>query len=161
MTLLKITHSGRFVMEQTFVEGKAWRDDRLVPQQHMTKNPMTGKTLDKYLKKNFHGMYGLWDEWDEIKKQTQEASNQRKNAVNTMNDEEVKLRKVINNISEFIAKGNVPLRRREMNKSNRKAIKEKNRLRDKDVKQKMRELEKDSRKKDRRDRNRINPLFKK
>ena len=78
-------------------------------------------------------MYGVWDDWDEIKKDTKEAVNQRKNAVNTMNDEEVKLKKVIRDINDFIIKGNVSPKRRNRNKEARKAIKEKNKLREREI----------------------------
>jgi len=159
MTLMKITNSGRFLVEQVFVEGKAWKDDRLIPQGSVPKTPMTGKTLLKHFKRNFHDMYEVWDEWDEIKKNTKEAANQRKNAVNTMSDEEVKLKKVIKNISEFIARGNVPPKRRERNKEIRQAVREKNKLREREIKKKMRELEKENHKKNRRERNKLNPLI--
>ena len=158
MTLMKITHSGRFLVQQTFVEGKAWRDDRLVPQANAPRTPLSGRTLLKYIKKNYESMYGVWDEIDAIKKDTQEASNHRKNAVNVMNDEEIKIGKVIpTTINRFIANGNVSRARRERNKEVRQAIREKNRLREKEVKKKMRELLKEKGKLDRRQRNKLNP----
>jgi len=161
ITLLKVAGSGRFLMQQIFVEGKAWKSDRLVPQENTPKNPMTGKTLLKYIQKNYHSMYGIWDGIDEITKDTREAANQRKNAVNTMNDEEVKIGKVIEDITKFIAKGNVSPERRERNKTIRQAIREKNKLREKEIRKHIREQEKEKGKKDRKDRNRLNPFLSK
>lgn len=161
MTLLKVTGSGRFMVEQIFIEGKAWRPDRMVPQESLPTSPMSGKALDRHFRKNFHAMYGVWDEIDEEIKTEKEASNQRKNAVNTMNDEEVKLRKIISNIKSFIKDGNVSPARRERNKQMRQSVREKNQLREREIKKKLREIEKEQGKKDRRDRNKLNPLLSK
>ena len=106
-------------------------------------------------------MYGVWEDIDERMKDTREAANQRKNAVNTMNDEEVKLNKVIDNITNFITDGKVSKERRERNKVVRQAIREKNKLREREVRKKLREIEKEEGKEDRRNRNRLNPLLSK
>lgn len=160
-TLLKITSSGRFLAEKVFVKGKAWRDDRYVPQDMIPPHPMTGSTLLKHINKNYFEMYGLWEEWDSVKKETKEAANQRKNAVNNMNDEEIKIGTLIPDVSEFIARGNVSPEKREYNKKIRQSIREKNKLREKEINKKMRELEKENRKKDRRERNKLNPFLSK
>lgn len=159
MTLMKITSSGRFRVKQIFVEGKAWRDDRLVPQSKVPMDPLTGQSMVRYFNKHFHDMYGVWDVIDDIKKDAQEAANQRKNSVNIMNDEEIKIAKVIPmSINRFIAAGNVSRKQRETNKASRQSIREKNKLREREIKKKMREIIKEQGKATRKDRNRINPF---
>ena len=158
MTLLKITSAGRFLVERVFVEGKAWRRDRYVPQDDVPDYPLTGGALTKHIIQNFHDMYGIWDEIDQEIKQSKEASNQRKNAINTFNDEEVKVSKVLDDVDKFIVDGNVSPKRRERNKKIRQAIREKNKLREREIKKKIRELEKSKRKKDKRDRTKFNPF---
>lgn len=146
MTLLKITSGGRFLIEQIFVEGKAWRRDRYIPQSDVPRNPMTGGALNKYIIQNYYDMYGVWDEIDEEIKAEKESSNQRKNAINTFNDEEVKVGEVIDNVEKFITDGNVPANRRERNKQIRQAIREKNKIREREIRKKIREIEKSKRK---------------
>jgi hypothetical protein len=159
MTLLKITPSGRFLVDQVFVEGKAGKDDRNVPQTAVPRTPFTGKTLLKHINRNFYEMYGMWEEIDDIKKDARESTNQRKNATNIMNDEEVKIGRVLRDIDDFIINGNVSRRRRERNKEVRQSIHEKNKLREKEIKKKMREILKEKGKLERRHRNRLNPLL--
>jgi hypothetical protein len=162
MTLLKVTPSGRFVVDPVFVEGKAWRDDRTIPDGKAPQKAYTGYALNEYFKTNFYEMYGRWDEIDEAKKYVREASNQRLNAMNTMNDEEVKVSEVLEMpVTEFIATGNVSKERRERNKASRQAIKERNQLREREIKKKMRELDKASNKSDRKERNKLNPFISK
>lgn len=162
MTLLKITPSGRFIIVPVFVEGKAWRDDRMVPDRKVFKKAYTGHSLNVHVRDNFYDMYGRWDEIDAEKKYVREASNQRLNAMNTMNDEEVKVKDVLDkSITEFIAIGNVSKDRRERNKAARQAVKERNQLREREIKKKMREIDKNSTKKERKDRNRLNPFISK
>ena len=157
MTLLKITGDGRFRIEQVFVEGKAWRSDRHIPEGNIPNTPLSGRALSKYLKHNFNDMYGIWDTIDGKTKKQNEASNQRKNAVNTFSDEEVKVSKVLDKtVDEFIVDGNVSEQRRERNKKIRQAIKEKNKLREREIKKKMREVEKSNRKQDARDHDKFN-----
>lgn len=134
----------------------------MVPHSKPPAHPLSPKSTLKHIRKNFNKMYGMWDEIDEIKKSEREASNQRKNAVNTMNDEEVKVAKVIpTTINRFIAAGNVSNKRREKNKEARLAIREKNRLREKEIKKRMREILKEKGKLERRHRNRLNPFISK
>ena len=103
MTLLKITGDGRFKVEQVYVEGKVWRSDRNVPHSDIPSQPLSGHALAKHFKEHFHDMYGVWDEIDDQIKEDNESSNQRKNAVNTMSDEEVKISKVLDkSVDEFI-----------------------------------------------------------
>jgi hypothetical protein len=158
MTLLKITTAGRFLVDRVFVEGKAWRRDRYIPQDDVPTYPLTGAALNKHIVQNFYDMYGVWDEIDAEIKDAKEASNQRKNAINTFNDEEVKVSEVLNNVKDFIMDGNVPAKRRERNKKIRQAIREKNKLREREIKKKIREIEKSKRKKDKRDRTKFNPF---
>lgn len=157
MTLLKVTGDGRFRVEQVFVEGKAWRSDRYIPQTNVPNTPLSGRALSKHFHHHFHDMYGVWDEIDEETKKENEASNQRKNAVNTFSDEEVKVSKVLDkSVDEFIVDGNVSHERRERNKKIRQAIRDKNKLREREVKKKMRELEKAKVKQDGRDHDKLN-----
>jgi hypothetical protein len=142
MTLVRIASDGRFIIDPVFVEGKAWKGDRYVPNGDVIKTPLTGGALVKYIKQNFQMMYGIWDEIDEEIKSDRENTNQRKNAINTFNDEEVKVSKVIDNVPEFIENGNVSEFRRDRNKQIRQAIRDKNKLRDREIKKKIRELEK-------------------
>jgi len=159
MTLLKVTSSGRFQVQRVFVEGKAWRDDRFVPQDNTPKNPLTGSGLNKYIMQNYMPMYGVWDKIDEVKKEHNEQINQRKGALNTFNDEEVKVSRVIDDIDEFIVRGNVSNKRRLRNKAMRQASRDKNKVREREIKKKIREMEKDKNKQSRRDRESLNPFL--
>lgn len=159
MTLLKVTESGRFVIQQVFVKGKAWKDDRMVPQSSLPNSPLTGSGLVRWIHQNYYNMYGLWDAIDDTKKYIREQANQRKNAINTMNDEEIKIARLIPDVETFIARGNVSRERRERNKQVRQAIREKNKLREREIKRKMRELEKENNRQKRRERGKLNPLI--
>ena len=161
MTLMKITNSGRFLVQPVFVEGKAWRDDRNIPQEKAPKHPMSGVSLVKWIHDNYHSMYGIWDAIDENKKYYREQLNRRKAAIGTMSDEEIKVGKVIDNINKFIARGNVSRKRRERNEKIRRAIHDKNIQREREIRAQLREMEKDTRKQERRDRSSLNPLLSK
>lgn len=157
MTLLRITGDGRFLIEPVFVEGKAWRHDRYIPQNDLPRTPLTGKGLSEYIRHHFYEMYGVWDEIDEKVKSDNESSNLRKNAVNTLNDEEVKISKVLDKtIEEFIDTGNVSPERRERNKAIRQTIRDKNKIRNREIKKKIRDLKKEKGKQDKRNSNRLN-----
>lgn len=159
MTLLKITSDGRFKVNQVFVDGKVWRSDRNVPHTNIPNMPMTGRSLTKYIDRHFYDMYGIFDEIDNKTKVDNELSNQRKNAINTMNDEEVKVSKVLDSdVNEFISSGNVSDKRRERNKQIRHVIRDKNKLRDREIKKKLRELNKSKNKQDGRDHDKLNPF---
>jgi len=159
MTLVKVTGSGRFVVERVFVEGKAWRDDRYIPQDNTPKQALTGSGLNKYITQNYEPMYGVWDQIDEMKKEHNEQINQRKNALNTFSDEEVKVSRVLDEVDSFIVRGNVTNKRRKRNKEIRQASRDKNKVREREIKKKVRELEKEDNKKARRDRQSLNPLI--
>jgi len=157
MTLLKITGDGRFRVEPVFVEGKAWRSDRNIPQGKIPTSPLSGRALNKYFRDNFNEMYGIWDEIDEKTKKETEAVNQRKNAVNNFSDEQVKVSKVLDKpVNEFIVDGNVSNERRERNKKLRQAIREKNKLREREIRKKMRDIEKAETKQSNRDHDKYN-----
>jgi len=156
MTLLRIASDGRFIIEPVFVEGKAWKGDRYVPHGEIIKTPLTGDALTKYINQNFHQLYGIWDEIDAEIKTTREAVNQRKNAVNTFNDEEVKISKIIDDVKDFIEDGNVSEYRRQRNKMVRQAIRDKNKLREREIKKKIRELEKQKNKQNTRKSDKLN-----
>jgi hypothetical protein len=114
--------------------------------------------LSKYLRQNFKQMYGIWDEIDAEIKEDREAINQRKNAVNTFNDEEVKISKILDDVKEFVDEGNVSDFRRNRNKMVRQAIRDKNKLREREIKKKIRELEKQKNKESVRKSDKINPF---
>ena len=103
-------------------------------------------------------MYGIWDEIDAEIKEDREAINQRKNAVNTFNDEEVKISKILDDVKEFVDEGNVSDFRRNRNKMVRQAIRDKNKLREREIKKKIRELEKQKNKESVRKSDKINPF---
>jgi hypothetical protein len=162
MTLLRIAGDGRFIVEQVFVEGKAWRHDRHVPQNNLPRTPLSGKGLAEHMKHNFYEMYGIWDEIDNKVKEENESTNQRKNAVNTFNDEEVKISKVLDkSVEKFIDDGNVSPGRRERNKAIRQVIRDKNKIRNSEIRKKIRELKKEKGKQDKRNSNRLNVFGKK
>jgi hypothetical protein len=158
MTLLRIASDGRFIIEPVFVEGKAWKGDRTIPNGEIITTPLTGDALSKYLRQNFKQMYGIWDEIDAEIKEDREAINQRKNAVNTFNDEEVKISKILDDVKEFVDEGNVSDFRRNRNKMVRQAIRDKNKLREREIKKKIRELEKQKNKESVRKSDKINPF---
>lgn len=158
MTLLRIASDGRFIIEPVFVEGKAWKGDRTIPNGEIITTPLTGDALSKYIRQNFKQMYGIWDEIDAEIKEDREAINQRKNAVNTFNDEEVKISKILDDVKEFVDEGNVSDFRRNRNKMVRQAIRDKNKLREREIKKKIRELEKQKNKESVRKSDKINPF---
>lgn len=158
MTLLQIASDGKFIIHPVFVKGKAWKGDRNVPNGDIIKTPLSGSALTKYIHQNFYELYGIWDEIDDEIKETKEAQNQRKNAVNTMNDEEVKLSKVIPDVDIFIDDGNVSPERRARNKMIRQAIRDKNKLREREINKKIRELKKEKTKTNIRNSDKYNAL---
>ena len=161
MTLMKITTSGRFVVIPVEVEGKSWKPDKLIPaKKDVRSKAFTGHALTQYMHRYYQEMYGIWEDLEEKIKAEREAINQRKNAMNTMNDEEVDVGRLVP-VEEFILDGNVPLERRDKNKEIRKRIIQRNQMRERQVRKKMREIEKTRGKKDRRDRNRLNPFLSK
>jgi len=114
------------------------------------------------MKHNFYEMYGIWDEIDNKVKEENESTNQRKNAVNTFNDEEVKISKVLDkSVEKFIDDGNVSPGRRERNKAIRQVIRDKNKIRNSEIRKKIRELKKEKGKQDKRNSNRLNVFGKK
>lgn len=160
-TLLQITSDGRFIVKPVTVEGKAGRQTKNVPNDLVPTRSYVGYALEQYFTKNFWLMYGLPTAIDEEIKYIKENTNQRKNAVSTMNDESVKIGKVISNIDKFIEIGNVTKEEREHNKAIRKNIKEKNKFREKEIKKKVREARKELEKQARTDRQRLNPFISK
>lgn len=160
-TLLQITSDGRFIVKPVAVEGKGGKIDKNVPAALTPTRTYVGYALGQYLTKNFFEMYGYNDSIDEEIKYIKENTNQRKNAVNTMNDESVKIGKVIPDIEKFIEIGNTTKEDRERNKSLRKNIKEKNKFREKEIKKKVREARKELEKQARTDRQRLNPFISK
>ncbi len=159
MTLMQITSKGRFIVKQVFVKGKGNKEDRNVPQENIPEKAYLGHALVQYFDKYYYNMYGIWDEIDEEIKAVKESTNQRRNAVNTMNDEEVDVGKIIRDINDFIEHGNVSKDKREFNKKVRKNIREKNKFREREIRKKIREAKKSLRKKERRERNKMNPFI--
>lgn len=159
MTLLQISSNGKFIVKRVFVKGKAWKQDRYVPQDMAPSKAYVGYALEQYFKKYYYDMYGIWEEIDEEVKEIKENINKRKNAVNTMNDEEVDVGRILQDVNEFIEDGNVSDEEREKNEKIRKNIKEKNKLRERAIRNKVREAKKAKRKKEKRERRKLNPLL--
>lgn len=123
MTLVEVCGDGRLKLKPVFVKGKAWRADRYIPEGVVNQSPMSAQALHSYIVDNFDQLYGVWDEIDAIMKDDSESSNARENAVAVMNDEEIKVGRVIPNVAKFINEGNVSPAKREYNKEMRKATK--------------------------------------
>jgi hypothetical protein len=76
-----------------------------------------------------------------------------------MNDEEIKLSRVIGNLDKFVREGNVPDERREYNKEVRQNLMKRLRERDKEVRAQVREIAKAEKRKDKNERAKINPTI--
>ena len=160
-TLLKVTASGRFQVIPVDVEGKAWRPDKTVPAENdICRRAYTGHALLLYIKQHYQELYGVWEAIEAKLKAEREAINQRKNAMNTMNDEEVDIGKLID-VNEFVVDGNVSDQERKRNQLIRKRIIKRNQLREREIKKKMRDIERNEGKVTRRERNTLNPLISK
>lgn len=148
MTLVRIGSDGRLMIVPVFVEGKTWKADRWIPEGSVNQKPMSSSGLLNYINGAFHRLYGIWDDIDEKVKSVREQSTARLTAVNVMNDEEIKLSKVIGNLDKFVREGNVPDERREYNKEVRKSLMKRLRERDKEARAKAREIVKAEKKKE-------------
>ena len=150
MTLLMITSDGRFKIVPVFVEGKSWRSDRHIPEGNVIQAPMTAQALDKYFTDHYHSLFGIWDDIDIKVKRVREDTNQRKNALATFNDEEIRVGGLVGNIDTFINDGRVSYQERERNREVRKALKVRNQARERAIKAKLRDLAKNEKRKDER-----------
>lgn len=148
MTLVRIGADGRFKIVPVFAEGKAWKADRWVPEGQVSQSPMSASALNKYVNDKFQSMYGIWDRIDANVKNIREQSTARLNALNVMNDEEVKVGRVIGDLNKFVREGNVSDKRREYNKEIRKNIMKKLRQRDKEAKEAVRDIVKAEKRKE-------------
>ena len=142
-----------------FVEGKTWKADRWIPEGSINQKPMSSAGLLNYINQNFHRLYGIWDQIDDKVKNIREQSTARLTAVNVMNDEEIKLSRVIGNIDKFVREGNVPDERREYNKEVRQNLMKRLRERDKEARAQVREIAKAEKRKDKNERAKINPTI--
>lgn len=140
MTLVKICADGRLKIVPVMVEGKTWKADRWVPEGQVTQNALSPAAMYKYVTEHFHSMYGIWDNIDEKVKNVREQSNARLNAMNVMNDEEIKVSKVIPNVEQFIKQGNVSDSRRSYNEDVRKAIMKKMKQRERETRKEVRDI---------------------
>lgn len=159
MTLVRIGADGRFTIVPVFVEGKAWKSDRWIPEGSVSKAPMSAQGLLKYITERFQPLYGVWDNIDAKVKNVREQSTARLTALNTMNDEEIKVSKVIGDINKFVREGNVSDERREYNKQVRKAVMKKLRIREKEARKVANDIAKAERRADQRRRSHINPTI--
>lgn len=148
MTLVQVNADGRLKIIPVQVEGKAWKADRWVPEGVVNQNPMSPQSLCSYIEANFDKMYGVWDRIDAVVKTARENTTARINALNTFNDEEVKVAKVIGNVDRFIKEGNVSPQRLEYNKEVRKALLKKIRTREKEEKKQLRDIVKAEKRKE-------------
>jgi hypothetical protein len=160
MTLVRIGADGRFSIEPVDVEGKAWKADRTIPSGNVNRNPMSARALLSYITDNFASLYGVWDTIDEKVKGIREQSTARLTALNTLNDEEIKVGKVIGDIEKFVREGNVSDKRREYNKEIRQAVIKKLRIRDKESHRVANDIAKAEKRKELRERAKYNPTLK-
>jgi hypothetical protein len=161
MTLLQITSNGRFVVKQTFNKGKAGKPDKYIPQSRVPSKAYVGYALAQYFKKYYFEMYGINEEIEEEVKIIKQAINERKMAVGTFNDEQIKIGRLIKDINDFIEKGNVSPQRREQNKIIRKHIRQKGKLREQKIRAAVREAKKYKKKMEKKARQKLNPLISK
>lgn len=159
MTLVRIGSDGRLMIVPVFVEGKTWKADRWIPEGSINQKPMSSAGLLNYINQNFHRLYGIWDQIDDKVKNVREQSTARLTAVNVMNDEEIKLSRVIGNLDKFVREGNVPDERREYNKEVRQNLMKRLRERDKEARAQVREIAKAEKRKDKNERAKINPTI--
>lgn len=158
MTLVRIGGDGRLMIVPVFVEGKTWKADRWIPEGRVDQKPMSGTGILNYITQSYHALYGVWDDIDEKVKNVREQSTARLTAVNVMNDEEVKLSKVIGNLDKFVREGNVSETRRQYNKSVRENLMKRLREKDKEIRAQVREIAKNEKKKADREHDKINPV---
>lgn len=159
ITLLQITSNGRFIVKQVFIKGKAGKQDKNVPSENVPTQAYMGFALAQYFKKYYYELFGLVEEIEEEVKTLKIASNERKNALGTFNDNEINVGKLIKDINKFIEYGNVPKERVEENKRIRRNIKKKNVGREREIRAKVREAKKYLRKKEKKSRQKLNPLL--
>lgn len=155
MTLVRVCGDGRLKIVPVFVKGKVWKADRYVPEGQVNQTAMSPHALYRYIVENFHTLYGVWDEIDAQVKNANENYNSRVNALNVMNDEEIKVGRVIPDLAKFIKEGNVSDAKREYNKEVRKATAKRIDDRKSDAKEKVRNIVKA---KKRAEKNRMNKL---
>jgi hypothetical protein len=156
MTLDRIGADGRFTIVPVFVEGKAWKADRWIPEGQVNQMPMSSKALLSYITDKYASLYGVWDKIDEKVKNIREQSTARLTALNTLNDEEIKVGRVIGDLDKFVREGNVSDAKREYNKEVRKAVLKKLRIREKEAKKVANDVAKAERRKDKRERSKLN-----
>jgi len=148
MTLVQVNADGRLKIIPVHVEGKAWKGDRWIPEGTINQNPMSPSALCSYIESNFDSMYGVWDRIDDVVKTARENTTARINALNTFNDEEIKVSRVIGNVDKFIKNGNVTPERLEYNKEVRKALLKKIRNREKEANEQVRDIVKAEKRKE-------------
>ena len=122
MTLVQVNADGRLKIIPVYVEGKSWKASRMIPEGVVQQSPMSPAGLNSYITSHYDSLYGVWDRIDQSVKTARENTTARINALNVMNDEEVKVSKVIGNVEKFIKEGNVPPKKLEYNKDVRKAL---------------------------------------
>ena len=148
MTLVQVNADGRLKIIPVHVEGKSWKADRWVPEGQVNQSPMSPSGLNSYITSHFDSMYGIWDRIDQSVKTARENTTARINALNVMNDEEVKVSKVIGNVEKFIKEGNVSPKRLEYNKDVRKAIMKRIHNREKEAEDEVRAIVKAEKRKE-------------
>ena len=156
MTLVQIGADGRFKIVPVYVEGKAWKADRHIPEGNVNQSPMSAQGLLKYITDDYASLYGVWDKIDTKVKHIREQSTARLTALNTLNDEEIKVCRIIGDIDKFVREGNVSDERREYNKEVRKSVLKKLRIREKESERLARDVAKAERREDQRRRSKIN-----
>lgn len=157
-TLLKITPDQRLAIIPVKVPAKYHMQDRHMPDGLVTREPMTPTRLLAYVVRNYYTLYRVQNEIDLIIKDEQAAKNLRRNALATMNDEQIKVSRVIQNLDEFIERGNVPMATRLENKRNRQLRHKRNKMREREEAKLIRRLRKTKMQRHNRHREAMNPF---
>lgn len=138
ITLVKVSASGKLVLVPVVIAN----ENRIIPDGKIKITPMDGTQMNNYLKNNYSSLFGEYNRDQELEKQENTGINARKNAINTMYDEEIEINKVVDNINEFVKDGNVDEETRLKNKERREEINKKKSERKRSIKRATRELDK-------------------
>lgn len=138
ITLIKVAPSGKLILVPVVIAN----ENRIIPDGKIKITPMDGKQMNNYLNDQYDMLYGDYNRKEEEEKTSESGLNARKNAINTMHDEEVPITKVIDNINDFVNDGNVDDSTRQLNKKKREEINKKKSEKRRSSKRAKRELDK-------------------
>ena len=138
ITLAKVSASGKLMLVPTVI----MKENRIIPDGKIKVTPMDGRALNSYLTKNYDSLFGNYINEQTAEKNYNSGRNARKNAINTLSDEQVPVNDVIFDIGKFIDDGNVDDDTRLKNKEQREYINKKRTERQRSAKRAQKELEK-------------------